>query len=116
MTWDEHAIRTLTKMADDGYSASAIGERLGTTRNAVLGKLFRMRNASEPPLPKARRRRAAQLVAVGDWTGAGLKVAITFSPQVHEEIRAIAIRNGCSFSQAVRELVNLGLAVEAIDG
>ena len=36
--WTEREIRTLRKMAEDGYGAGAISERLGRKRSSVLAK------------------------------------------------------------------------------
>ena len=42
MAWTDEQIGTLTRLWADGYSASLIGARIGYTRNAVLGKVFRL--------------------------------------------------------------------------
>ena len=41
-TWDDDRIALLTKMVSESYAARVIAERLGTTRNAVLGKCHRL--------------------------------------------------------------------------
>ena len=40
--WTEQKIETLTKMWNNGASCSQIGERIGMTRNAVIGKRKRL--------------------------------------------------------------------------
>jgi GcrA cell cycle regulator len=42
MDWSEPEINTLKTRWADGYSASMIGNELGCTRNAVIGKVFRL--------------------------------------------------------------------------
>lgn len=51
MDWTDDNVATLKSLHDDGnHTAEAIAERLGTTRNAVLGKLFRL-GLSKPQSP-----------------------------------------------------------------
>jgi len=67
--WTDVQIDTLKKLWDDGYSASLIGLQIGYTRNAVLGKVFRLKLEKRaerirpliyrPSPPKPRRRRDA---------------------------------------------------------
>lgn len=52
MDWTDDEIDTLTLMKAQGNSAALIAERLGTSRNAVLGKLFRL-GLSTPQAPAA---------------------------------------------------------------
>jgi len=40
--WTNEQVGLLTKLWADGYSASLIGLQIGYTRNAVLGKVFRL--------------------------------------------------------------------------
>lgn len=40
--WTEDCTKQLVRMWGDGYSASVIANELGTTRNAVLGKIHRI--------------------------------------------------------------------------
>lgn len=42
MTWDEAAVARLKELHARGWSASEIGADLGTTRNAVIGKIDRL--------------------------------------------------------------------------
>jgi GcrA cell cycle regulator len=63
--WDEGRVAALTKMIAENYPARVIAERLGTSRNAVLGKTHRMgisapikpksSNVSKPRKPRAKR-------------------------------------------------------------
>lgn len=41
-TWDDERIETLRALWTDGQTASQIGEVLGCTRNAVIGKVHRL--------------------------------------------------------------------------
>lgn len=49
-TWTEDRIATLTKMYAQGYSCRAIGAEMGLTRNAVIGKVGRLKLS--PPVDK----------------------------------------------------------------
>lgn len=44
--WNERAVGTLTKMAADGCSAAEIGRAIGASRNAVIGKIHRLKGVS----------------------------------------------------------------------
>jgi hypothetical protein len=46
--WTDEAIRTLERMWNEGESAATIAAELGTTRNTVIGKKYRLRLASRP--------------------------------------------------------------------
>jgi GcrA cell cycle regulator len=48
MTWNDERIAELRKLWDEGLSASIIGERLGISKNAVVGKAHRLKL---PPRP-----------------------------------------------------------------
>ncbi len=52
--WDEDRVAVLTKMIAENCSARIIAERLGTSRNAVLGKTHRM-GITAPEKPKSTR-------------------------------------------------------------
>lgn len=70
MTWDEHAIQTLKSMHAAKYSARLIADCLGTTRSAVLGKLYRL--GLSTPKPPRRGRLSLQTrdpVSVEDLNG-----------------------------------------------
>ena len=41
MNWTEEAIAEMHRLAGEGFSASRIGEILGMTRNAIIGKMHR---------------------------------------------------------------------------
>jgi GcrA cell cycle regulator len=68
--WDEERIALLKRLWAEGITAPAIGQRLGLSRSAVLGKIFRLRQGAaasgKPPkaqsaantLPIARRNRS----------------------------------------------------------
>jgi len=67
--WTDEQVGILRRLWGDGYSASLIGLQIGCTRNAVLGKVFRLglekrperiRPAiHRPSTPRPRRRRDA---------------------------------------------------------
>ncbi len=107
MTWTDERVAELKRLRDEGCSAELIADRLGTTRNAVLGKAWRLRTGLTTT-----RYRAPHLVAKGDLQGVMLRVSIGFSPDVHEQISAMAMQKGCSFGEQVRQLVAAGLLVE----
>ncbi len=45
--WTDERVKRALKMRDAGFSASAIGEALGITRCAVLGKFHRLKLAAQ---------------------------------------------------------------------
>lgn len=59
MTWTPERIDELTRLWGDGHSASAIGKRLGVSKNAVVGKAHRL-NLPARPSPIRREARPAQ--------------------------------------------------------
>ena len=42
MSWNQQKVEDLKKLWNDGVATSRIGERLGFTKNAVIGKAFRL--------------------------------------------------------------------------
>lgn len=42
MVWSEDVIKEAISMRERGLSSAVIAERIGTTRNAVVGKLWRV--------------------------------------------------------------------------
>ncbi len=58
MAWTDEAVETLRTMWAAGASAREIGERVGTTRNAVIGKANRLglshRAKAAKPKPEAK--------------------------------------------------------------
>lgn len=48
-SWPEPRLSALLALTERGLSASQCAIRLGTTRNAVLGKLWRQRRVLRPP-------------------------------------------------------------------
>ena len=42
MSWDAHRVNHALKMRDAGFSASDIGHSLGVSKNAVIGKFYRL--------------------------------------------------------------------------
>lgn len=42
MSWNTQKIQSLKKLWDDGVATSQIGQQLGFTKNAVIGKAFRL--------------------------------------------------------------------------
>lgn len=47
MTWTDERVAVLRKMRAEGGSAGQIAREMGLTRNAVIGKLWRMRKAED---------------------------------------------------------------------
>ena len=43
MDWNDHAISTLRTLWNDGHSSAEIGRRMGITKNAVVGKVHRLK-------------------------------------------------------------------------
>jgi GcrA cell cycle regulator len=50
--WPAEQLAELTRMNDLGFSARKIGSQLGLSRNAVLGKLYRLRGRTARPKPE----------------------------------------------------------------
>ena len=42
MSWNQQKVENLTKLWNEGVATSQIGEQLGFTKNAVIGKAFRL--------------------------------------------------------------------------
>ena len=42
MSWNQQKVENLKKLWNDGVATSRIGEQLGFTKNAVIGKAFRL--------------------------------------------------------------------------
>ena len=51
-TWSAARTRKMTRLADQGMSASEIAEALGLTRNQVLGKMYRLGLKTKNPPPQ----------------------------------------------------------------
>ena len=47
-TWTEERVTELTQLWEQGFSASAIGKKLGVSKNAVVGKAHRLKLPSRP--------------------------------------------------------------------
>ena len=56
--WPEEKVERLRKLHADGLSCSQIGMQIGKTRNAVIGKLFRLGIASNVEIVRRRQRKA----------------------------------------------------------
>jgi GcrA cell cycle regulator len=54
MTWTDTKIDTITRMWAEGYASSIIGQTVGKSRNAVIGKLGRMGLMGDPKRNRAR--------------------------------------------------------------
>jgi GcrA cell cycle regulator len=52
--WTDEKIQQLSKLWDEGLSTAAIGERLGITKNAVVGKAHRLGLPARPSPVKRR--------------------------------------------------------------
>lgn len=56
MEWTEVRVAALRQLWADGHSAREIADELGTTRNGILGKAFRLalarRKSGPPPVPE----------------------------------------------------------------
>lgn len=59
MTWTPERIDELTQLWNSGHSASAIGKRLGVSKNAVVGKAHRL-NLPARPSPIRREAKPSQ--------------------------------------------------------
>ena len=48
MDWNDQAISALSALWADGYSTAEIGRRMGITKNAVIGKVHRLKLSGRP--------------------------------------------------------------------
>lgn len=64
--WTEEEVQYLIRNLDMGYTYSQIAEGLGRPRNAVAGKIRRLRGI--PDRPKVRAAKARQEAARSAWT------------------------------------------------
>jgi len=55
--WTDERVETLKRFCGQGLAFSAIAERMGMTRSAVLGKAFRMKLRKTPAAPPRTRKR-----------------------------------------------------------
>lgn len=61
LEWTDERTQTLTTMWKAGHSASEIAEEIGTTRNAILGRIFKLGLSRKPGAErKAQLAQAAQ--------------------------------------------------------
>jgi hypothetical protein len=58
--WPEYKERILVKMRDRGMTASEIAKAMGTTRNAIIGKMDRMGLLRRRPDRPTRAQRSAE--------------------------------------------------------
>ncbi len=74
MAWTEERVELLTKLWAEGLSASQVASRLGgVTRNAVIGKVHRLRLSARAPssrsgVPRARRTPVPRAPRGAAWT------------------------------------------------
>jgi len=54
--WSEADIDALVRLWQSGHSGSEIGEKIGRERGAVLGKIYRLRQAGQADLARVERR------------------------------------------------------------
>lgn len=70
MSWTDEKIQELTKLWDQGLSASVIGKKLGVSKNAVVGKAHRLKLPARPSPIKR------------DGSGAPRRRVLNIRPQV----------------------------------
>lgn len=103
--WTEVRIAEMLSLKGAGYSASEIGRAIGTTRNAVLGKLHRMQH---PPA----KRDACIVRPKVSRKQFHLKLAVGFDQSTADRVATIARERGQSRGQVIRDLVETGLYVD----
>ncbi|QCE32664.1 GcrA cell cycle regulator [Acetobacteraceae bacterium] len=59
MEWTDEVIERLKTLWAEGHSTAEIGRRLGTTKNAVVGKAHRLKLPTRPSPIKSRRKKQA---------------------------------------------------------
>ena len=67
MIWTDTEVTRLLDMNKQGLSAGVIGQRLGKTRSAILGKLHRMGVAKRMPTGDSLRRKRSPRPKVSSW-------------------------------------------------
>lgn len=65
--WSPADLETAISMRKDGYSSALIAEKLGTTRNAVIGKLHRAGVPGGDVIHKSKNRRPSR-VGPSTWS------------------------------------------------
>ncbi len=60
--WNEDRIGTLRHLWDEGYSTNEIGQRMGISKNAVVGKAHRLKLKTRPSPFRCKRDRAPTLL------------------------------------------------------
>ncbi|MDX1710102.1 MAG: GcrA family cell cycle regulator [Rhodovibrionaceae bacterium] len=112
MTWNDERIAELRKLWDEGLSASIIGERLGISKNAVVGKAHRLKLPSRPsPIKRggtgSKPRRARKTTQ-----GPRRSAALARSEAVRQETPRRQVRQEASprppMSRAYRHSADLG--------
>lgn len=53
--WTEKETSDLQRLIQEGMSYTKIGEKLGISRSAVSGKVFRMKNPEQPTRPSLKK-------------------------------------------------------------
>lgn len=99
--WTHERIDLLRQRWDEGRTASTIADELGTTRNAILGKVHRLslaprlnshRDPSDPSPPRQRRPRAPRLARIpGEFFEVALPMKIVPSPPNMNPIEMMAL-------------------------
>ncbi|MFZ3234038.1 MAG: GcrA family cell cycle regulator [Stellaceae bacterium] len=57
ITWTTERVERLTQLFEEGLPTAEIGRRLGLTKNAVIGRLYRSAMTRREPPPKIEPRR-----------------------------------------------------------
>lgn len=97
MIWEEEELAILRKMAAEGASASEIGDALGASRNAVIGKCRRC--GIKLPMSQEKWSRGAKKSHQSRWTAEGraahgtVMLAYWSSRKSQESIDAQAAEN-----------------------
>jgi GcrA cell cycle regulator len=95
MEWTDERVERLKKYRGEGYSASEIGLMLGVTRNAALGKLFRL-GLSKPSANARRQWPRERVEALKQHLEKGLSARETAAAMdaSYSSVCKIMVRNG----------------------
>ena len=68
-SWTDERLKTLRALWKDGFSVNEIGRRMGVSKNAVVGKVHRLKLPGRPSPLNARKRPPENISSKQEFTG-----------------------------------------------